>query len=79
MREKAILDKISFEDGARRAGYEKGMKDGIRDGRAEGVKEGIKEGKKSIALNLLDLLDDEVISEKTGLSIEEVKKLREQQ
>ena len=91
MREKAILDKISFEDGARRAGYEKGMKDGIRDGRAEGVKEGIKEGKKegikegikegkkSIALNLLDLLDDEVISEKTGLSIEEVKELREQQ
>ena len=42
MREKAILDKISFEDGARRAGYEKGMKDGIRDGRAEGIKEGLK-------------------------------------
>lgn len=28
------------------------------------------------AKNLLDVLDDEVIAEKTGLSIEEVRKLR---
>lgn len=63
MREKAILDKISFEDGARRAGYEEGE---------------LKKAK-SIALNLLDVLDDKVISEKTGLSIEEVKELRKQQ
>ena len=66
MREKAILDKISFENGARRAGYEEGMNDGE-----------LKKAK-SIALNLLDVLDDGLISEKTGLSIEQVKELREQ-
>ena len=71
MREKAILDKISFEDGARRAGYEEGMNDGMRSGELKKAK--------SIALNLLDVLDDKVIAEKTGISIEEVKKLREQQ
>ena len=71
MREKAILDKISFENGARRAGYEEGMNDGMRNGELKKAK--------SIALNLLDVLDDKVISEKTGLSIEEVKELRKQQ
>jgi len=42
----------------------------------EGKKEGKKEGRIEVARNLLDILDDEVIAEKTGLSIEEVKKFR---
>ena len=37
--------------------------------------EGIKKGKLEIAKNLLDVLDIETISKKTGLSIEEIKKL----
>lgn len=43
----------------------------------EGRKEGKLEEKLEIARNLLDVLDDETIARKTGLSIEEVKKLRE--
>ncbi|SHH55788.1 conserved hypothetical protein (putative transposase or invertase) [Tepidibacter thalassicus DSM 15285] len=50
-------------------------------GRKEGIKQGIKQGeyKKSIeiAKNLLDVLDNETIAIKTGLSVEEVNKLRE--
>ncbi|MGL5577352.1 MAG: hypothetical protein ACRDCW_17580 [Sarcina sp.] len=46
-----------------------------------GMEKGIEKGEKlkqlEIAKNLLDILDDETISIKTGLSIEEVKKLRE--
>ncbi len=34
------------------------------------------EEKRAIARNLLDILDDETISEKTGLSVEEVRQLR---
>lgn len=37
---------------------------------------GIEKGKLEIAKNLLDILDDEIISIKTGLPVEKVKKLR---
>ncbi|MGL5152210.1 MAG: Rpn family recombination-promoting nuclease/putative transposase, partial [Clostridium sp.] len=40
-------------------------------------KEKIEEGIKKVAINLLDILDDKTISEKTGLTIEEVITLRE--
>lgn len=43
----------------------------------ERIEEGKLEEKIEIARNLLDVLDDETIARKTGLSIEEVKKLRE--
>ena len=43
----------------------------------EKIEEGRLEEKLDIARNLLDVLDDETIAKKTGLSIEEVKKLRE--
>ena len=49
----------------------------IEEGRKEGREEGRLEEKLDIARNLLDVLDDETIAKKTGLSIEEVKKLRE--
>jgi len=45
-------------------------------GELDGIKKGRKEGKTDVAINLLDILDDEVISGKTGLSLEEVKRLR---
>lgn len=41
-----------------------------------GIEKGKKEEKLQIAINLLDVLPDEIISNKTGLSLEEVKKLR---
>ena len=43
----------------------------------KGIKQGIKQEKIEIAKNLLDVLDDETISLKTGLSLEELGKLRE--
>jgi predicted transposase/invertase (TIGR01784 family) len=52
----------------------------IETAKEEGREEGREEGEKSkaleIAKNLLDILDDETIALKTGLSIEEVKNIR---
>ena len=45
-------------------------------GRREGIKEGIKEERFTIARALLDILDNETIALKTGLSVEEVADLR---
>jgi predicted transposase/invertase (TIGR01784 family) len=46
------------------------------DGLEQGREEGIEQEKLSIAKNLLDILDDETISLKTGLSIEIIQNLR---
>ena len=43
-----------------------------------GKAEGIKQEKLEIAKNLLDILDDETISLKTGLSVQEVCELRKE-
>ncbi len=56
---------------------EKGIKQGIEKGVKQGLEQGAKQEKIEIAKNLLDVLDDETISLKTGLSLEEVEKLRE--
>lgn len=50
-----------------------------KEGREEGIKRGEKKKAIEIAKNLLDVLDDEAISIKTGLTIEEVKKIREEE
>lgn len=42
----------------------------------KGIEKGAKKEKIEIAKNLLDILDDETISKKTGLEIEEIKSLR---
>jgi len=47
-----------------------------REGREEGRKEGRKETMQAVARQLLDRLDDETISQTTGLSIEEIRNLR---
>ena len=57
-------------------GIEKGLQKGIEKGKKEGLKEGAKKEKILIAKNLLDVLDDETISNKTGLSLKEIKELR---
>lgn len=53
----------------------------LNKAKQEGIEEGREEGEKNksieIAKNLLDVLDDETIAEKTGLSVEEIKELRE--
>ena len=52
------------------------LKGVINTAREEGELEGNLEERKEIAKNLLDVLDDKTISKKTGLSIEEIKRMR---
>lgn len=54
------------------------FEEGKEEGREEGREEGIKEGVYKVARSLLDVLDDNTIADKTGLSYDEVKRLREQ-
>ena len=77
MRAKILKDKVSALNEAERKGIEKGIKEGRKEGIKEGRKEGRKEGIREIAKKLLDILDNKTISEKTGLTEEEIQKLRE--
>lgn len=47
-----------------------------KDGFKKGMEQGIEQEKINIAKNLLDILDDETIALKTGLSVEQIKKMR---
>ncbi len=42
----------------------------------EGIEIGVYRAKKAMVINLLDLLDNEVIAERLGMDIEEIKKIR---
>ena len=65
-----------FEEGMER-GIEKGIKKGIEKGKLEGIKEGEENKAISIAKTLKQMnMDDASISKATGLSIEEIRKLR---
>ena len=58
---------------------QKGREDGKAEGLAEGLAEGKAEGKveamEEMAVNLSDILSVEEIAERTGLTVEKVKKL----
>lgn len=64
LREKSFFDKISALSNAEEKGREQGLEEGKLLERI------------NIAKNLLDVLDNETISLKTGLSVEEIEKLR---
>ena len=64
MRSKILKDKVSALNKAERKGIEQGIKKGIRQRTIE------------LAKNLLDVLDNETIALKTGLTIEEINELR---
>lgn len=55
---------------------EKGREEGKEIGREKGVKEGEKKKAIEIAKSLLDILDIETIALKTGLSVDEINKLK---
>jgi len=61
-------------------GMEIGRDEGIKEGREEGKKEGREEGwleaRRELARNFLNILDDETIASKTGLTVAEVVSLR---
>lgn len=71
LRMKKILDERSMLEGAR--------EEAMAAGRAEGLAEGKMEEKEKVAINLLKLgISEEIISEGTGLSIDEIKNIKAQ-
>ena len=57
--------------------YRIGVKDGIQTGIQKGIQEGIENGVKKVALGMLKLnLDMEIIQKSTGLSLEEIERLK---
>ena len=76
-REKFLMDQKAEKAYAFDEGLEKGMEKGIQQGRVEGRQEGMQEGMQKVALNMMQKqLDIAVISEVTGLSEAEIKKLK---
>lgn len=65
---KARWDNQACLDFAEEKGIEKGME--------KGIEKGLERGKIEIAKNLLDILDIETIALKTGLTVEEIEKLK---
>ena len=58
---------------------ETGLEEGLAKGRAEGREEGREDAKQQIAINLLQLgTPCEIVAKATGLSLEEVAKLKEE-
>ncbi|MDR2232032.1 MAG: Rpn family recombination-promoting nuclease/putative transposase [Tannerella sp.] len=69
--QRSVIETNLFE------GREEGLKEGLKEGKKEGLKEGLKEGKKEVAKTALSKgIDTQTIAEITGLSIEEIEKLR---
>ena len=65
--------KTSLEEG-----LAKGRAEGREEGREEGLEEGRADAKQQIAINLLQLgTPCEIVAKATGLSLEEVTKLKE--
>ena len=58
---------------------ETGLEEGLAKGRAEGREEGREDAKQQIAINLLQLgTPCEIVAKATGLSLEDVAKLKEE-
>ena len=56
---------------------EKGVKKGWHKGHKEGLQEGMQQGRQEVALNFLSAgLDLETVSKCTGLSVDEINKLK---
>ena len=71
MRAKKLRDEGSALNKAKREGLQQGIQQGLQQGLQQGIQQ--------VAVSLLDILDDEMIAKKTGLTLNEVKVLREQQ
>ena len=73
--ERYLMDLASERDIIQTARVE-GKVEGIKEGKVEGIEEGIEKRNVEIAKNLLDILDEETIAAKTGLSIDQVHTLK---
>ncbi len=69
--------KVGREEGHKK-GHKEGKEEGRKEGRKEGKEEGLKEGQYKIAMNLIRLgASCEIITQATGLSAEDVSRLKE--
>ena len=79
--EKSIFDYEDVQDAiacAREDGVEEGFEKGLEQGVEKGRMEGLNEGKRQLILNMLTYgLDAEVISASTGLSKDEILRMKE--
>ncbi len=68
----------SGREEGRKEGREEGLKEGHKEGHKEGLKEGRGEERLKIAMNLIRIgASCEIISQATGLSAEDVSRLKE--
>ena len=58
--------------------YKEGLEAGLHQGLLKGKLEGKLEGKMEVARGLIGLISNEIISEKTGLSLEVINKLEKE-
>ena len=76
-KELEVYDYMSMQKGKRISELDTAEQKGIQKGIEQGIEQGELKQKFEIARNLLDILDDETISIKTGLSLKEISKLRD--
>ncbi|PCI21690.1 MAG: hypothetical protein COB67_13890 [SAR324 cluster bacterium] len=70
------IEDLRYQASMYHSSFVVGKKEGFVDGELKGEKKGMKGKSIEIAINLLDILDDQTIALKTGLSVEEVAALR---
>jgi predicted transposase/invertase (TIGR01784 family) len=75
-REMFIEDQRNLILRGKQEGREEGRQEGRQEGLEEGRQEGMREKALEIARQLLDVLDNQTISQKTGLSLEDIQRLR---
>ncbi|ONI40870.1 hypothetical protein AN639_03605 [Candidatus Epulonipiscium fishelsonii] len=66
-------DTCNFQEGR-----QEGLKEGIKEGRQEGIKEGQQGERRKLIEAVLDILSNEEIAPRFGVSIEEVEEIRKQ-
>ncbi|MCI5219657.1 MAG: Rpn family recombination-promoting nuclease/putative transposase [Candidatus Electrothrix sp. LOE2] len=71
-------DNLHYRASMVHSSYHLGIFKGVEQGRAEGRAEGEQQKALEIARNLIDVLDDQTIAEKTGLHVEDVARLRQE-
>ncbi len=62
---------------ATKQGLQKGLQQGLEQGLQQGLEQGTKQSQVEIARRLLAILDNEIISQMTELSVDEIQQLRE--
>src|SRR5919199_1763088 len=73
----ANLNREELEDLEKREIYIHDQRNAIKKALRQGKEQGMREAKLEIAKQLLDVLDEELISQKTGLSLEDVQNLKQ--